>query len=154
MSETPVLDPPVTVQQVADIAGTVWDAFLGLTLELAPDPCSPVLGGMSGIVTISGAWQGAVVLQCPAEHAVQAAEAMFAAEPGSLSADEVADALGELTNMVGGNLKNLLAEPSSLSIPSISGGGDSRVFVPGARPVLEVPLRCGDTHLRVTLWQS
>jgi chemotaxis protein CheX len=150
----PVLDSPVTEEHVAEVATTVWDAFLGLQLERAPGGDQAPVGGMSGVVTISGAWQGAVVLQCSEQHAVAAAEAMFEAEPGSLSSEEVADALGELTNMVGGNIKNLLPEPSSLSIPSVSGGDDSRVFVPAARPVLEVPLRCGDTVIRITVWQS
>ncbi len=101
-----------------------------------------------------GAWRGAVVLQCPTQHAYQAAEAMFAAEPGSLGPEEVADALGELTNMVGGNLKNLLPQPSVLSIPSVTRGPNAQVIIAGARPVLVVPLRSGDAVLSVTLWQS
>ena len=154
LGDQPLAEPPITEEHVAEVAGAVWDSFLGLPLQLSPDSPEPAAGGMSGVVTISGAWRGAVVLQCPSEHAVAAAEAMFAAQPGSLSPAEVADALGELTNMVGGNLKNLLPEPTSLSIPSVSGGGDSQVFVPAARPVLEVPLCSGTALVRVTLWQS
>jgi len=146
--------PPITAEHVAEVAGAVWDSFLGLPLQRTQEQPEPASGGMSGVVTISGAWRGAVVLQCSPEHAAEAAEAMFAAEPGSLSPAEVADALGELTNMVGGNLKNLLPEPSTLSIPSVSGGGDSQVFVPAARPVLEVPLQSGASVVRVVLWQS
>jgi len=153
VTDTAAPPAPITEEHVAEVAGAVWDSFLGLPLQRAATP-EPPRGGMSGIVTIGGAWRGAVVLQCSAEHAVEAAEAMFAAEPGSLSAAEVADALGELTNMVGGNLKNLLPEPSSLSIPSVSAGGDAQVFVPAARPVLEVPLQSGASVVRVTLWQS
>ena len=150
----PLLDPPVTEADVAEVASAVWESFLGLSLQPVADRTASANGGMSGLVTISGAWRGAVVLQCSPEHAVRAAEAMFAAEAGSLSPAEVADALGELTNMVGGNLKNLLPEPSSLSIPSVSGGDDTQVFVPAARPVLEVPLQCDTSVVRVTLWQS
>lgn len=148
------LDLPVTGEQVTEIAGLVWDSFLGL--ELVPGPPDELLAGnlMTGIIGISGSWQGSVVLCVPAQHAVVAAEAMFAADPGSLDASEVADALGELTNMVGGNIKSLLPEPNALSIPSVTGGTDARVFVPGARPALSVALRCGDAPVHITVWQA
>jgi chemotaxis protein CheX len=144
---------PVTGDQVTEIAGQVWDSFLGLTLEPTPSEDRPGGDVMCGVVAISGAWQGSVVLRCSTEHATEAAEAMFAADAGTLEESEVADALGELTNMIGGNIKSLLPEPSALSIPSVS-GGTGHVFVPGARPVLEVGMRCGASPVLVTVWQA
>jgi chemotaxis protein CheX len=148
---------PVTATDVADIAGQVWESFLGLPLVATGAPAAPAGRDevvMTGVVGITGAWQGSVVLRCSAAHATAAAEAMFAAEPGTLGPDEVADALGELTNMVGGNVKSLLPEPCALSIPSVSGGTGHSVFVPAARPVLEVGLVCGDAPVLVTVWQA
>ena len=151
--QLPDAEIPVQAADVADIASSVWDSFLGLTLE-SSDLQDFDVAAMTGVVGISGAWQGSIVVQCSTEHAVEAAEAMFAAEPGSLAESEVADALGELTNMIGGNIKSLLPEPSHLSIPSVSGGTNTKVFVPAARPALDVPLRCGDSFIRVTVWQA
>lgn len=153
MTTTTTAPLPVTGEQVAEIAGQVWESFLGLGLE--PSPPEPAVGTvMTGLVGITGAWQGSIVVRCSSAHAAAAAEAMFAAEPGSLEQSEVADALGELTNMVGGNIKSLLPEPSSLSIPSVTGGTGHQVFVPAAHPVLEVGLRCGDDAVQVTVWQA
>jgi chemotaxis protein CheX len=148
-----LLDLPVTAEQVAEIAGQVWDSFLGLPLVEAGSADAPTGMVMTGLVAITGAWQGSVVLRCSYEHAVVAAEAMFAAEPGSLDESEIADALGELTNMVGGNIKSLLPEPSALSIPSVTCGNDAHVFVPAARPVLQVGLSCAEAPVQVTVWQ-
>lgn len=181
---SPAVSPPVpvTVEQVVRIVGEVWNAYLGLTIEPAPDapysdpaPDAPRSDPeMTGRVGISGAWQGSVELRCSTEHATEAAEAMFAAEPGSLAPDEIADALGELTNMVGGTIKCLLPEPSALSVPRVStlpsAAGPSAAATAGspphtpspnpsptpspARPVLEVGLRCGAAPVLVTVRQA
>jgi chemotaxis protein CheX len=83
-----------------------------------------------------------------------AAEAMFAAEAGSLSWDEVSDALGELTNMVGGNIKGLLPAPSTLSIPSVAGGESYTLRVPGAVLASRVLLTGPAGPVRISLWRS
>jgi chemotaxis protein CheX len=87
------------------------------------------------------------------ELASAAAEAMFAAEPGSLSADEVSDALGELTNMIGGNIKSLLPAPSRLSVPSVAEGESYTVRIPGARLLESVVLVCSAGPLHIALWK-
>ena len=150
-------DAAVSPEQITEIAQEVWESFLSMSLLPHPlGPDAPALEGQTviGCVHVSGEWTGSVFLSCHVEVAAAAAEAMFAADPGSLSTDEISDALGELTNMVGGNIKSLLPEPSQLSIPSVTAGTNSHVFVPAARPALEVPLRCGEAVVRVTLWQA
>jgi chemotaxis protein CheX len=146
----------VTPDQVATVAADVWGSFLDL--ELVADPrgedALPFPGRTTtGCVSVSGAWEGSVFLQCPADHARIAAEAMFAAAPGSLSADEVGDALGELTNMVGGNLKSLLPAPSALSIPSVAEGESCTVRVPGAVLISSVVLVCAAGPVAISVWR-
>ena len=77
---------------------------------------------------------------------------MFGMEPDEVSADEVADAVGELTNMVGGNIKSLLPEPSLLSLPTVSRGAPVRVRVPGGGTRSEVSLISGDEIIVVHVW--
>jgi CheY-specific phosphatase CheX len=74
---------------------------------------------LQGSIQIAGAWQGAVVLSCSPEYARSMAAGMFGAEPDSLSAADVNDALGELVNVIGGNLKQLLPAPCHLSLPAV-----------------------------------
>ena len=154
MTHTLVEEVPVASSDIVEIAQEVWSSFL--SLDLVPvDASTAALDGprLTGVVSISGGWQGTVVLECALPHAVAAAEAMFAAEPGSLSGDEVSDALGELTNMVGGNIKSLLPAPSALSIPSVAEGESYTVRVPGAVLVDRVALQSAAGLLHVSLWK-
>ena len=145
----------VTGEQVAEITRDVWGSFLAMDLEPVAADDQPLGGAtMTGCVHLSGAWGGSVLLETTAEHAQLAAEAMFAADPGSLSADEVSDALGELTNMVGGNVKGLLPAPSSLSLPSVAGGESYTMRVPGAVLVVRVHLMGPAGPVRITVWRS
>ena len=68
---------------------------------------------------------------------------------GSEAADPeaVRNALGELTNMLGGNLKALLPGPSHLGLPTVVSGQDYAVSVPASRPVLQVNFRCHNLPL-------
>ena len=73
-----------------------------------------------------------------------------ASEP---SFDEVRDALGELTNMLAGNLKALLPEPSAISLPAVALGSDYEFGVMGTKVVASVPFRCKGHPLVVLLVQ-
>ena len=145
-------DAVVTADQITSITSDVWGSFLQLDLEQVAE--QPLAGRtMTGCVHVSGEWQGSVFLQVTVEHAAAAAEAMFAADPGSLSPDEVSDALGELTNMVGGNIKSLLPAPSKLSVPSVAEGESYTVRVPGAVLVDSVALACAAGPVHISVWK-
>ena len=149
-------DASVSAEQMTEIAQEVWESFLSMSLLPHPlGPDAPALEGqtVTGCVHVSGEWTGSVFLSCHLDVATAAAEAMFAADPGSLSAEEVGDALGELTNMVGGNVKSLLPAPSALSIPSVAEGVDLTVRVPGAVLTDRVALVSAAGLLHVSLWK-
>lgn len=50
-----------------------------------------------------------VVLECPESMATVAAETIFRLEPGAASREHVLEALAELVNILGGNLRGSLA---------------------------------------------
>lgn len=68
-------------------------------------------------VRISGGWDGAVALNCPPELARMAAVSMFSVEPDGATLQDAREALAELINIVGGNLKALLPPPCQSSLP-------------------------------------
>ncbi len=143
-------------EQIVEIAQEVWESFLSMSLLPHPlGPDAPALEGqtVTGCVHVSGEWTGSVFLSCHFEVAAAATEAMFAADPGSQSPDEISDALGELTNMVGGNVKSLLPAPSRLSVPSIAVGRSCSVRVPGAVLLDRVVLVCAPGPLHISVWK-
>jgi chemotaxis protein CheX len=109
-----VLDP-ATVQAIAD---DVWTSLIGdgeVVVRL-PVPAPQVT--VSAWVQITGPWCGAVVVTCDQPTAVALTECMLRARPPAvIDAEDVDDALGELANVLGGNVKSLLPEPSSLGLP-------------------------------------
>jgi chemotaxis protein CheX len=134
-----MIGPDAVAQYTAD----VWGAVLGMEAWPADRP-PPAAGRptLTGCVHIAGGWQGVVMLVCPADLADRAAAAVFAVPPADLAPDLVHDAVGELTNMIGGNLKALLPPPAFLSLPTVTRGTDYTVHVPGTRTVIEQAFDC------------
>lgn len=115
----PMIEPAVvSPEDVVTITRDVWLSFLGLELEAAPPEVAVLSGAvMAAAVRISGAWEGSVRLECAQGHGEIVAARMFSLEKGEVSADQACDALGELANVVTGNIKSLLPAPSALSMP-------------------------------------
>lgn len=141
---------------IAEIVQGVWDAMLGLEIELVPG-----IGGVgpvgppdlvTGSVTVTGAADCVVALQLQRDGARTFAAAMFGMSPDEVAEDEIADAVGELTNMVGGNIKSLLPEPSLLSLPTVSRGEAVQVRIPGGSAFSEVSLLSGEDIVVVHVW--
>jgi chemotaxis protein CheX len=95
-----------------------------------------------GTVHITGPWSGSVVVECPEQFGRIVAAAMFGSEPDDVTDDELVDVIGELANMIGGNVKALLEGDSSLSLPTVVRGSDFRVIVPGTHLARSLSFEC------------
>lgn len=102
---------------VSELTRFVWDTVLGLGAEEAPP--STVEGDFVTSVDISGAWEGTVSISFPARLARRVAAAMLACNEDETTPSEIRDVVGELANMVGGNMKGVLPGPSKLSLPRV-----------------------------------
>jgi len=102
-------------------------------------------------VQVTGPWSGAITLDCSAELARRSAAAMFQTAPDDLTTAEINDAVGELANMTGGNVKNLVPGLSQLSLPAVAQGVDFHLAVPGAVVVNQVDFLCDGEPLRITV---
>jgi chemotaxis protein CheX len=133
---------------------TIAQSVFSMMLNMEVVPCETQLGEkrpdrVSGCVQISGAWQGAVVLQTSVAMATKAARRMLNIPSGDVSEADIKDALAELTNMIGGNMKSLVPGPSFLSLPSVTTGRDFDFEVSGAKLIGDVSLNCGGEPIRV-----
>ena len=137
---------------IEDITQSIWTTLFEVPIERGGDAAIAAESTVTSIVHIEGAWHGAVVLRCPLPLAVTLTSVMFqsTSEPGF---DEVRDALGELTNMLAGNLKALLPEPSTLSLPAVALGSDYEFGVTGTTLITTVPFTCVGQPLVVLLVQ-
>jgi chemotaxis protein CheX len=145
----------MTDEEVLGITRDVWESFTGRAIDVADGQARHDGGDVTvGCVTVSGAWQGSVLLACPAQLARMAAAAMFDRPAEQLDDREVADALGELTNMIGGNIKSLIPGPSRLSMPAVTAGASPTVKPPRAALVTTVSLACEGLPLTVSVWRE
>jgi CheY-specific phosphatase CheX len=138
---------------ITEITRTIWATLFELPLE---DGDTAPLGPESTVtscIQIDGAWHGAVVLQCPLTLARTLTAAMFQADAAP-ELDEIFDALGELANMLGGNVKALLPGPSRISLPAVAVGSDYQLSVVGTSAVTSLAFSCDGHPLRVTLLQQ
>ena len=144
----------MTDEEILGITRDVWESFTGRTIETTEEQVRPDGGDVTvGCVTVTGGWQGRVVLACPAQLARMAASAMFDLPAEKLDDEDVADALGELTNMIGGNIKSLIPGPSRLSMPAVTVGDAPTVPMPRAVLLSTVSLVCEGLPLTVSVWK-
>lgn len=139
-------------QRIGEVTQEVWSTMLGG--EPTPAEPAPVQGFVSASVSISGAWNGTVLINCSAELASNVACRMFDLQPEELEDELTADAIGEVANMIGGKLKGMLPTPSTLSMPTVikhlsledirypnQTPGPMRSFVVDGQPLRVVVLR-------------
>jgi CheY-specific phosphatase CheX len=134
------------------IVRVIWGSFLELPLATATDPLAGGVPTVTSVVNIDGAWRGAVMMQFPSDLAVTVTAAIFQADTEPDQHD-VGDALGELANMVAGNVKALLPEPCGISLPTVAFGPDYQLSVVGTEPVASATFTCEGRPFVVTLLQ-
>lgn len=128
---------------IRDVTQSVWDLVLHLPAEPSAQHAAPRSGAevLSGSVHIQGSWSGTITLSCLPELAQNAAAAMFNAPAEGLPAADVLDAMGELANMIGGNVRALLPEPCQLSLPSV-GEAAGRAWTSHEKVLIELAFVC------------
>ncbi|MDO5628497.1 MAG: chemotaxis protein CheX [Mobilicoccus sp.] len=139
---------------VEQIVNEVWSSMLGLPVETYHGDTPPTIEGeaLSGSVGVSGATDCLICLEVNAGAARTFGAAMFGLAEDEASEEDIADAVGELTNMVGGNIKSLLPEPSSLSLPVVAQGKSPTLRVPSAKKMLDAVYLCGEHPIVITVW--
>ena len=106
-----------TVQSIAEDA---WTALVGEDEYLVPLPGDLPADTISSWVDVVGPWTGTVVLTAGRQTAADLTRALLGdASPEILDHEDVADAFGEIANVVGGNVKAALPGPSGLSLPEV-----------------------------------
>ncbi len=142
--------------KLSEAVETVWSTMLGLEATtsqvMVGNRLKPSM--MTGCIQITGAWQGAVTVECSGGLARRVASIMFGEDACDITSDQINDALGELTNIVGGNIKALLPEPSHLSMPAVTEGTDYFFSVPGSRQMAQMSFSCEGKPFQVTILQN
>jgi chemotaxis protein CheX len=116
---------------VRAIVEQVWESLL--QAEAVPwfgtDPADRP--SVAAEVTLAGDWNGAVRMSCDVATAERLAGTMLGTPDEPLPEEDVHDAVGEIVNVIGGNVKGSLEGTTSLGLPTVDVG----TLVPPAAPV-------------------
>lgn len=141
--DTDELTQRIPPEIVADLVSVAWQTFVGT--ELVPveavgptDPDSVVCSAIS----IGGPWSATVLFHCNRVLAREGAATVLGMDPDEMDEADMLDIIGELANIIGGNVKGFVSDSDSewsLSLPVVSEGMQ---IVPGSRLATEVAFMC------------
>lgn len=115
--------------ELAQIVESVFENMLSLQAHESDAPWFPSADRLTAVVHLAGDWNGAVLLECDRDQACRFASRFLSMGPIGVVDDVVRDVLGELANMISGNLKCVLTSGIRLSMPSVVDGSDYSVRV-------------------------
>lgn len=145
----------VAFEGLGDEVAGVWEALFGVSATPAPAsgfvPSDPMLVGS---VHITGPFSYMIVTECSARDAANAAASMFEMDVEDLDAKLIRDAFGEVVNVVGGHLKNVLGGVSKLSVPTVVEGSRLTCQLKRARFLDSCSVNSPFGQARVTVYED
>lgn len=129
ISQATHLDEAELAGYVIDATKEVFDTMVMMTLEDSyplKEPVTTFHCSVTGMVGLAGTYTGILSIHCPLPLALRITSNMLGMEVEEVGED-VNDALGEIANMLGGYVKQILSKGGldiNLSIPTVISGED------------------------------
>jgi chemotaxis protein CheX len=163
MSETSVMEP-VTQAEITKMAKAstedVFSTMLGLELALIKEQFAsehPMLvesgATVVSLIGLTGPWAGTGSITCTADLACVLASRFLSTEYDHVNG-EVLDAVGEITNMIIGNVKTSLEDrvgAMELSTPAVIFGQIFQTYSARIHDWMVIRFRCGEQKLQVQM---
>ncbi len=137
--------------EISQIVADVFKTMFKTEVDSVPETWEPRPGCLTAAIFFAGSWKGAVLLECTETLARKWTSRLVGmVEPPEVT-DDVRDAMGELVNMVGGNLKSVLPRGVGLSMPSVVQGRNYSLRICGGNLVNRQIFCCGADRFAITL---
>jgi chemotaxis protein CheX len=114
------------IPSAGDIASIVDDLgalYLGTSMPALTGGGLQTPNVWTSRVSIHGTWNGMLVISCTREFAVQATSDLLGVSAAEVSEEDAADGVGELANVIAGNLKAIISSAVGsscrLSLPRV-----------------------------------
>lgn len=121
----------VLEDQIFQVVEDVWETSVGNTLQRrSPNEIVDTdVYFIIAYITIQGAWEGEIALICDEDLAHHVTAVLFEMDPDEVTDDDIKETISELNNIIGGNLKYLLPEPTDMRLPVVGQEGELRVRI-------------------------
>jgi chemotaxis protein CheX len=117
------------------------------------DPIHRFQCSITGMVGFAGIYSGVISIHCPVALALQITSSMLGMECEEVNED-LNDAIGEIANMLGGSVKQVLSKGGTdvkLSIPTVISGEDYTVNSLSDIDCVVIPFKVSDNRFLVGL---
>ncbi|MGA2571388.1 MAG: chemotaxis protein CheX [Terracidiphilus sp.] len=122
----------ISTDLVTEIVQSIFATMIGVDIVAEDVPWSPTGDRLTSSVYLEGDWNGAISFECNRKHACHIAGHFLASDPPDEVNDDVRDVIGELANMIGGNVKSAISTDVRLSLPSVIDGSNYELHVCGS----------------------
>lgn len=119
----------IHLSELTQIVDYVFKTMVCLEVSECNQSWLPNGDQLTATIHLAGDWNGVLALECGRKQACAFAARFLSMENPEMVDDVVRDVLGELANMIGGNLKCVLAGGLKLSMPSVVDGADHNLRV-------------------------
>ena len=149
-------------QSQTDVIGAVIEStqevfetvvFMDLRPGTIIDDTAVVEGvDLSAYVCLAGEFSGLLAVHCARALAREICQTIACGEEGHISLPQMRDAVGEMANMIAGNLKRRISDGTNLfeiAVPSVIEGNSLKICHAGAKttfPRILVPFSANEQH--------
>ena len=142
----------IDLEELEQVTTSVWELMMESTiLRSDPSALAPDADCKVAFIRLNGAYNGTIALHLDDELVRLAAAAMFGTEDVEVTAAEMDDTARELANMVGGNVKCLVEQPTELGLPQLSAA--KQFTVDGASEKCRLAFQHDGAALHVTVYE-
>ena len=146
----------VNENDLAEMVEQVWESYLD------PEGINPLIptydenqpSEVHSSVSITGSWTGHVVYASSQRAARRAAAAFLAMDEDEVSEEDLSDVLGELANIVGGNVKAMLPPGALLSLPQVVLAPEATARYPNTQRISGVYGIWDGEPVSISMWHS
>jgi chemotaxis protein CheX len=141
----------IHADELAQIVESVFATMMELEATPLDAPWCIADDRVTAAVQLNGDWNGAVLVECGHQLACRLAGRFVGMDPPEEVDEIVRDVMGELANMIGGNLKCVLTQGLQLSIPSVVSGHEYTLQMCRADARHRLTFQCPEGRFWITV---
>jgi chemotaxis protein CheX len=141
-------------EDLETVVASVFTTMMGLEVRPSMEPCPGLAGMLTASVYLTGEWNGAISVHIEPAQACAFSGRFLGVPAEDTVSDDVRDVVGELANMIAGNLKCTLAPGIRVSVPSVTDGAEYSVRICRAHMVCRTGLQTDAGQCWVSLIEA
>ena len=121
----------IGAEAIARVIDSIFSTMMDVEVSVVNSPRTKTGDRVIASVHLEGAWNAAVSMQCSRRQACEFAGKILCMDTPEEMDNDVRDAVGEIANVIGGNLKKTLGGDVRLSLPTVIDGCNYEMRVCG-----------------------